>query len=131
MELASVRKSISSYSAFIQCCPFSRDGRIYPTPSAIARIPSFHLSRLRAFSFFKRIFSVSSSTCFFQVFCGRPRFLLPLTSRFRAILKTLLPSLHSICPYYLTLFAVANRSIVFFNPNIFICSSVVFLSTTF
>ena len=28
-------------------------------------------------------------------------------------------------------FAVANKSIVFFNPNISICSSVVFLSTTF
>ena len=85
----------SSYSVFIRCFPFSRDGRIYPIPSAISRTPFLHLSRLRASSFFKPIFSVSSSTCFFQVFFGRPRFLLPLTSRFRATLKTLSsPSKH-------------------------------------
>ena len=65
--------SSSSYSVFIRCFPFSRDGRIYPIPSAILRTPSLHLSRLRASSFFKPIFSVSSSTCFFQVFFGRPR----------------------------------------------------------
>ena len=75
--------------------------------------------------------SLSLFTCFFQVFFGRPRFLLPLTSRFRATLKTLSSSLLSTCPYHLTPFAVANRSIVSFNPNISICSSVVFLSTTF
>ena len=83
---------------FIRCFPFSRDGRIYPIPSAILRTPSLHLSRLRASSFFKPIFSVSSSTCFFQVFFGRPRFLLPVTSRFRATLKTLSSSLLSTCP---------------------------------
>ena len=121
----------SSDSVFIQCCPFSRDGRIYPIPSAIACTPSLHLSRLRASSFFKPIFSVSSSTCFFQVFFGCPHFLLPLTSRFRPTLKTLSSFLLSTCPYHLTPFAVANRSIVSFNPNISICSSVVFLSTTF
>ena len=60
--------SSSSYSVFILCFPFSRDGRIYPIPSAISRTPSLHLSRLRASSFFKPTFSVSSSTCFFQVF---------------------------------------------------------------
>ena len=123
--------SSSSDSVFIRCCPFSRDGRIYPIPSAIARTPSLHLSCLGASSFFNPIFSVSSSTCFFQVFLGRPRFLLPLTSRFRATLKTLSSSLLSSCSYHLTPFAVANRSIVFFSPNISICSSVVFLSTTF
>ena len=100
--------SCSSYSVFIPCCPFHRDDRIYPIPSAIARAPSLHLSRLRASSFFKPVFSVSSSTCFFQVFFGRPRFLLPLTSRFRATLKTLSSSLLSTCPYHLTPFAVAN-----------------------
>ena len=105
----------SSYSVFIRCFPFSRDGRIYPIPSAISRTPSLHLSRLRASSFFKPTFSVSSSTCFFQVFFGRPRFLLPVTSRFRATLKTLSSSLLSTCPYHLTPFAVANRSIVSFN----------------
>ena len=54
-EMASNIKHISSgsssFSVFIRCCPLSRDGRIYPIPSAIARIPSFHLSRLRASSF--------------------------------------------------------------------------------
>ena len=114
----------SSYSVFIGCCPFSRDGRIYPILSAIARTPSLHLSRLRAFSFFKPIFSVSFSTYFFQVFFGRPRFLLPLTSRFRATLKTLSSSLLSTCPYHSTPFAVANRSIVSFNPNMSICLSI-------
>ena len=44
--------SISSYSVFIRCCPFNRDGRIYPISSAIAHTPSLHLSRLRASSFF-------------------------------------------------------------------------------
>ena len=122
---------VCSDSVFIRCYPFSRDGRIYPISSAIARTPSLHLSRLRALSFFKPIFSVSSFTCFLQVFFGRPRFLLPLTSRFRATLKTLSSFLLSTCPYYITPFAVANRSIVSFNLNISICSSVVFLSTTF
>ena len=60
--------SSSSDSVFIRCCPFSRDGQIYPISSAIACTPSLHLSRLRASFFFKPIFSVSSSTCFFQVF---------------------------------------------------------------
>ena len=121
----------SSNSVLIRCCPFNKDGRIYSIPSAIAPTRSLHLSRLRASSFFKPIFFVSSSTCFFQVFFGRPRILLPLTSRFRATLKTLSSSLLSTCPYHQTPFAVANRSIVSFNPNISICSSVVFLSTTF
>ena len=40
-------------------------------------------------------------------------------------------SLLSIGSYHLTPFAVANRSTVSFNPNMCICSSVVFLSTTF
>ena len=108
----------SSYSVFIQCSPLNRDGRIYPIPSAIACTPSLHLSRLGASSFFKPIFFVSSSTCFFQVFFGRPRFLLPLTSRSRATLKTLSSSLLSTCPYHLTPFVVANRSIVFFKVYI-------------
>ena len=87
---------------FIRCCPFRRDGWIYPILSAIACTPSLHLSRLRASSFFKPIFSVSSSTCFFQVFFGRPHFLLPFTSRFRATLKTLLSSLLCTCSHYLS-----------------------------
>ena len=121
----------SSYSVFIWCCPLSKDGRIYPISSAISRTPSLHLSRFRAFFFFKSIFSVSSSTCFFQVFFSHPRFLLPLTSRSRATFKTLLLSLFSTCPYHLTPFTVANWSIVSFNPNMSICSSVAFQSTIF
>ena len=111
--------------------PLAEMAGFTPFLLAISCTPSLHLSRLRASSFFKPIFSVSSSTCFFQVFFGHPRFLLPVTSRFRATLKTLSSSLLSTCPYHLTPFAVANWSIVSFNPNISICSSVVFLSTIF
>ena len=109
----------------------NRDSRIYLIPFAIARTPTLHLSHLRASSFFKPIFSVSSSTCFFQVFFDHSRFLLPLSSRFRATLKTLSSSILSTCPYHLTPFAVANQSIASFNPNMSICFSVIFLSTTF
>ena len=49
--------SSSSYSVFIPCCLLSRDGRIHPIPSAIARTPSLHFDRFRASSFFKPIFS--------------------------------------------------------------------------
>ena len=45
--------------------------------------------------------------------------------------KTLLSSLLRTCQCHLTPFAVANRSIFSFNPNMSICSSVVFLSTNF
>ena len=62
-----------------------------------------------------------------QVFFGRPCFLSPVTSRFRATLKTLSSSLPNTCSYHLTPFAVANRSIVSFNPNMSIYSSIVFL----
>ena len=118
----------SSYSVFIRCCPLSRDGQIHPISSAIARISSLHFARFRASSF-KPVFSVFS-ICFFHVFFGSPRFLLPLTSRFRT-LKTLSSSIFSIRPYHLTPFAIANRSIVFFNLSMPICSSVVFLSKIF
>ena len=94
----SSNSSSSNSSVFIWCCPLSRDGRIHPIPSTIAHTPSLHLSRFMASSFFKPIFSVSPSTCFLQVFFGRSRFLLPLTLRSRAILKTLSSSLLSICP---------------------------------
>ena len=102
--------SSSSSPVFIRCCPLSRNGRIRPILSAIARTPFLHLPQFRAFSTLKPLFSVSSSTCFFQVFFGRPRFLLPLTSRSRAILKTLPSSLLSTCPHHLTPFTVANWS---------------------
>ena len=111
--------------------PLTEMAGFTPIPSAIVCTLSLHLSHLRASSFFKPIFSVSSSTCYFQVFFGHSCFLLPLASRFRATLKTLSSSLLSTCPYHLTPFAVANWSIVTFNPNMSICFSVIFLSTTF
>ena len=116
---------------FIRCCPLSGGGRIDLIPSAIARTLSLHLYRFRVSSFFKPIISVSSSTCFLQVFSCRLCFLLSLTSRSSATLKTLSSSLLSSCPYHVISLAVANRTIVSFNPNSYICSSVVFLSTTF
>ena len=80
---------------------------------------------------FQSNFFVSSYTCFYQVFFGRPCFLLPLSSRPKAALKA--RSSFPLCtfPYHLTLFAVANQSTAFFNPGMSICSSDVFLSTTF
>ena len=39
-----MRYSSSSSSVFIQRCPLSRDGQIYPIPSAIARTPSLHIA---------------------------------------------------------------------------------------
>ena len=115
---------------FFRFCSHSRDGQIHPIPSPIACTLSFHFPQIMATSF-KPLFSVSSSTCFFRVFFGCPCFLLLLTSRSRAILKTLSSFLLSTCPYHLTPFAVANQSIVSFNPSISICSCVIFLSTTF
>ena len=111
-SLNSNKSSSGSYSVVIRRCPFSRDGRIYPIPSAIACTLSLHFARFKT-TFFKPIFSVSY-TCFFLVFFGRPRFLLPLLSRFRAIFKTLSSSLPSTCPYHLTPFAIANRSFYMF-----------------
>ena len=104
-----------------------RDGQIHPI---IARTPSLHFAQFKAFFFLKPIFSVFSSTCFFHVFFGRLHFLLPLTLRSRAALKTLvIPLQHMSIP--LTPFTVANRSITSFSPSMSICSLVVFLSTTF
>ena len=110
--------------------PLTRDGQVHSIPSAIVCTPCLYFTQLKTFSF-KPIFSVSSSTCFFQVFFDHPCFLLPLTSKSRATLKTLSSSFVSKCPYHLTLFAVVNPFIVFFNSSMTICSSVVLLSTTF
>ena len=69
---------------------------------------------------------------FVRSFFGRLCFLLTLTSGSTATLKTpSSSSLLSSCLYYVTSFAVANLSTVSFNPSTSICSSVVFLSTTF
>ena len=113
---------------FVWYCPLSRDGWIYPSPSTIALTLFFTLVDSRHPP---PIFSVSSSTCFFQVFFGCLHFLLSLTSRSRPTLKILSSSLLSTCPYHLTPFAVANWSITSFNSSMSICSSVVFLYKTF
>ena len=60
---------------------------------------------------------------FFQVFFGPLRFLFLLTSRSRAILKTLSPSLPSTCLYHLTPFPFAHPSAISFNSSLSICSS--------
>ena len=96
----------------------------------LLQLLALRLSTLLDSASVKSIFSVSSSTCF-QLLFGRPRLFLPLTLRSIATLKTILSPLLSTCPYHLTSFAVANRSIISYNPNMSICSSVVFLSTTF
>ena len=96
----------SSYLVFIQFCRLNGGGRMHASPSATARTPFLHLSRLRASSFFKPLLSVSSSTRFFQVFFGCPHFRLPLISRSRATLKTLSSSFLRTCPYYLKLYSL-------------------------
>ena len=126
LYLAHGSSSCSSYSVFIRYCPRSRAGRIYPIPSEIAWTPSLNFALFRAF-FFKSIFfhlgySRSSSVVL--------SFFSHLLQKSKATIKTLSPSLLNTYPYFLTTFAVANRSIVSFNPSMSICSSVVFLSTT-
>ena len=120
--------SSSSSSVFIWYFPLSRNRRTNPIPSAIVRTPSLHFARFKESSFFKPI-SVSSFTCFFQVFFGRPYFLLRLTSKSRGTLKTLSSSFLCTCPYHLTPFAVANPSTVLFNPSMFTCFLAVILTT--
>ena len=112
---ASCIGACSSYLVFIRYCPLSRDDRIHPISVAILCTRSLYFDRFRMSFFFEPIF-VFSSTYFFQVFFGRPLFLLPLTSRSRETLKTLSSSLLSTCPCHLTPFAVANRSIVSIDP---------------
>ena len=105
--------SSCSYLVYMRYCRLSRDGWIYLFSPAIARAMSLNFARFKASSFFKPIFSISSSACFFF---DRPHFLLPLTSRSRETLKTLSPFILSTCPYHLTLFVGASQSIVSFNP---------------
>ena len=120
----------SSYSVFIRCFPLSRDGRIHPIPSAIACLPSLHWSRFWASYFFKLIF------CCFLLFLLLPALLrsssLFLVTHFNieSNPQITMSFLFSTCPYHLTPFALSDRSIVFLNPKMTICSSVVFLSTT-
>ena len=53
----------------------SEGGRMHLIPSAIASTPSLHLARSVASSTLNPIFFIFSSTCFFHVCFGRPRFL--------------------------------------------------------
>ena len=122
-------RSNSSYSVFIQCCPFSRNGRIYPIPSAIAHTPSLHLSQ--------GILLLQTNLLCFLCHLPLPGLLwsslLSLATHFKIQSNPqntiVIPSQHMSIPS--NSFAVANQSIVSFNPNMSICSSVVFLSTTF
>ena len=130
-ESKSCRLNLSSisYLVFIWYCVLTEMAGFIPI---LLQLLAHHLfARFKASSFFKPIFSVSSSTCFFQIFLDGPHFLLPLNSRSRLTLRTLSLSLLSTCLYHLTPFAVANRSIISFNPSMSICFSIVFLTTTF
>ena len=89
-------------------------------PSAIAPTPSLHLARSVSSSTLNPIFSIFSSTCFFHVCFGRPRFCGPFTSNIIAFFKMLSSSLLTTCPYHLTPFALAILSKVSFRPSIFI-----------
>ena len=121
--------SSSSYLVFILYCVLAEMAGLIPI---LLQLLALHLfARFKASSFFKPIFSVSSSTCFFQVFFVGPHFLLQLNSRSRPTLRTLSLSHLSTCPYHLTRFAVVNRSIISFNPSMSICFSIAFRSTTF
>ena len=100
-------------------------------PSAIAPTPSLHLARSVASSTLNPIFFIFSSTCFFHVYVGRPRFRGPFTSNMIAFFKMLSSSLLTTCSYHLTPFALAILSKVSFRPSIFISSSVFFLSISF
>ena len=57
------------WSSFV---PVDEGGWIHPIPDMTIFTPFHHFDRLRAFSFFKPIFLISSSTWFFQVFLGHP-----------------------------------------------------------
>ena len=111
----SVRVS-NSYSVFILCCPLGRNGQIYPIPSAFAQIPALHLARLRASSFFKPIFCLLDHLLLPGLLQSS---LLSLTTYFKIQSNpqnTIInPPQHMPIPS--TPFAVANQSIVSFNPN--------------
>ena len=109
----------------------SEGGRMHLIPSAIAPTPSLHLARSKASSTLNPIFFIFSSTCFFHVCFGRPRFHGPFTSNIIAFFKKLSSSLLTTCPYHLTPFALAILSKVSFRPSIFMSSSVFFPSTSF
>ena len=86
----SLRESSNFLLGFI---PVNGGGQIYRTLTAIYLTPTLHLARFKASSFSKPTLLLSFSTCVFHVFFGRPRFLLPFTSKSNAFLKTCLSSL--------------------------------------
>ena len=119
--------SCSSNTVFIWYCPLSKDGRIH---LFFLPLLALHLSTLLGFrqpfslnqSFLCPLPLASSKSFFCHLF-----FLLPLTSRSRATLKTLSSFLLCTYLYHLTPFTVTNPSTVTFNPILSIYSSVVFL----
>ena len=62
-------------------------------------------------------FCSSSITCLLHVIFGRPRPLLPTTSKSNALLYTSLLSFLKTCPYHRSLFALASLSKAFFKPS--------------
>ena len=82
----------------------SEGGRMHLIPSAIAPTLSLHLARSVASSTLNPIFFIFSTTCFFHVCFGRPRFRGPFTSNIIAFFKMLSSSLLTTCPYHLTPF---------------------------
>ena len=98
--LAQVRQPVPSLSIqfFSGVIPVNGGGRIYPTLTVISPTPILHLARFMASSFTKPTLLLSFSTCFFHIFFGHPRFLLPFTSNSNAFLKTCPSSLLNICP---------------------------------
>ena len=119
--------SSSSSPVFSSIVPLTEMAQFTPFP------PQF--VQFRLFTFFNSGHPTSSNQPFLYPFPlastrFSSRFLLPLTSKSRATLQTY-HTLLTTCLYYLTPFAVANPSTASFYPNMSICSSVVFLSTTF
>ena len=117
-----------SYLVSIRCCPLSRDGRIPPFILQLLALcrstlldsghpPSSNQSSLSppplASSRSSLVILASLATHF----------------KIQSNPKALLSSFLSTCLYHLTPFTVANQSIVFYNPNMSTCSSVVLLTT--
>ena len=115
---------------FIRFCLLHEVDRIYLIPCSILCTLSCHIAQFRASSALEPVFFVSS-TCFTQIFFGRLRYLLSLTSRSKATLNTLPSFLLNTCPCHHIPFAIANPSAVSFCSSISIYSSVVFLYIAF
>ena len=115
-------------SSFYPVFPRIRGWPDAPYLAAMFFTPLLHFFLSNASSCVRPILRLSSSTCDFHIAFGRPRRLLPSTWKSNALLKTSHSSLLKTCPYHLTAFALAKRSIVSLNPSNSISSSLFFLS---